>query len=47
MPLEATIVVLDNSAWALNGDYGTTRWDVGGDGMAATATATMTTTVDG
>lgn len=27
MPLEATIVVLDNSAWALNGDYGTTRWD--------------------
>lgn len=27
MPLEASIVLLDNSEFAINSDYGNTRWD--------------------
>lgn len=27
MPLEASIILLDNSEYAINSDYGSTRWE--------------------
>ena len=33
MPLEATMIVLDNSEWMRNGDYVPTRWDAQADAV--------------
>ena len=33
MPLEATMLVLDNSEWMRNGDYTPSRWDAQSDAV--------------
>jgi 26S proteasome regulatory subunit N10 len=39
MSLEATMILLDNSDFSLNGDYFPTRWDAQKDGVALLSSA--------